>query len=99
MADKKKVNVSELARKHGLDPNIVHNRVHSGWTLEKALNTPVRKRKSKPRKKPVAPLVTPAPATTQPTPQRVTRLCKPCMMVSTTACIVVLLLAWWYINA
>ena len=49
MADKKP-NVSELARQRGIKPNIVHNRIASGWSLEKALNTPVRLRKSKPRK-------------------------------------------------
>jgi len=98
MANKKKVNVSELARKNGISPNVVYNRLHSGWSLEKALNTPVRKRKSRPRKKPVAPLVTPATAPTQPPAQQVNRLCKPCMAVSITGCIIVVLLAYWYMN-
>jgi hypothetical protein len=43
-----KFNISEEARRAGIPPNIVHNRMHKGWTLERALETPVRaKRKSK----------------------------------------------------
>lgn len=43
-----KVNISDEARRVGIPPNVVHNRMHKGWTLERALETPVRvKRKSK----------------------------------------------------
>ena len=98
MADKQ--NVSELARKHGIAPNVLHNRLYAGWGLEKALNTPVRKRKAgRRKKKPVAPLVTPAPTPTPTTTERVARLCKPCLVAQTLVLIVVALFAWWYMNA
>jgi len=43
-----KANISDKARRAGIPPNIVHNRMHKGWTLERALETPVRaKRKHK----------------------------------------------------
>ena len=43
-----KVNISDEARRVGIPPNVVHNRMHKGWTLERALETPVRaKRKVK----------------------------------------------------
>lgn len=43
-----KVNISDEARRKGIPPNIVHNRMHKGWSLKRALETPVRvKRKSK----------------------------------------------------
>lgn len=45
--DSSKVNVSQLAKEKGIDPSIVHNRLHRGWDLEQALNKPVRHRKSK----------------------------------------------------
>lgn len=100
MAAKKKVNVSKLARQNGLEPTLVHNRLALGWTLAKALGTPVRKHKAKTRKKPVAPLVTPpAPPTPTPVVEKVSRLCKPCMAASITGCIIVFLLAYWYLNA
>lgn len=38
----KNIGVTELAIQHGLDPMRVIGRLHCGWTLEKALNTPVR---------------------------------------------------------
>jgi hypothetical protein len=41
--------VSQQARDKGLDPGLVFNRMHRGWTLEKALSEPVRSRK-KPKK-------------------------------------------------
>lgn len=48
---KKPQNISELARQRGIKPAVVHNRMASGWSLEKALNTPVRLRKAGRRKK------------------------------------------------
>jgi hypothetical protein len=43
-----KLNISEKARRAGISPNVVHNRMHTGWTLKRALETPVRhKRKSR----------------------------------------------------
>lgn len=40
-----KVNLSEEARKAGLPPNVVISRVKKlGWTIEKAVNTPVRQK-------------------------------------------------------
>lgn len=50
MTNLKRGEIAELARKHGLQPQVVYNRTSSGWSLEKALNTPVKLRK--PRKKP-----------------------------------------------
>lgn len=44
-----KVNISDEARRVGIPPNVVHNRMHKGWTLERALETPVRT-KRKPKK-------------------------------------------------
>lgn len=47
-----KVNLSEEARKAGLPPNVVISRVKKlGWTVDKAVNTPVRQKvkPSKPR--------------------------------------------------
>lgn len=40
--------VSSLARKHGLHPNVLFNRLYNEWELEKALKTPVREKKKKP---------------------------------------------------
>jgi len=43
-----KFNISDEARRVGIPPNVVHNRMHKGWTLKRALETPVRhKAKSK----------------------------------------------------
>ena len=40
-----KVNLSEEARKAGLPPNVVISRVKKlGWTIDKAVNTPVRQK-------------------------------------------------------
>ena len=36
--------VADMAREHGLEPDIVHSRLRLGWTLDKALRTPVRER-------------------------------------------------------
>lgn len=44
-------NIAQLAREHGLDPNLVYGRLHKGWTLAKALSEPKRpstKNKAKP---------------------------------------------------
>lgn len=44
----KKQTIKEQALEAGLNPRIVYQRVsRMGWTLEKALNTPVRKRQAK----------------------------------------------------
>ena len=43
----KKKSISQMAREAGIAPSVVHQRIKTGWTLEKALNTPVRKRKPK----------------------------------------------------
>ena len=42
-----KPNVSALAREAGLSPKLVHTRIHKGWTLERALSTPAKKRNAK----------------------------------------------------
>jgi hypothetical protein len=47
---KKKVTVAERAHKAGLSPNLVYVRVNKGWSLKKALTTPVRGRKSPTKK-------------------------------------------------
>jgi hypothetical protein len=47
---KKKVTVAERAHKAGLNPNLVYVRVNKGWSLSKALTTPVRGRKSPTKK-------------------------------------------------
>lgn len=39
----KKVNVSAKAREAGMDPRVVHQRLKNGWSLDRALSTPVRK--------------------------------------------------------
>jgi hypothetical protein len=50
MARKKDTkSISQQARDKGLDPGLVFNRMHRGWTLEKALSEPARPRK-KPKK-------------------------------------------------
>lgn len=41
----KKESISEMARKAGLEPKLVHGRLTKGWTLERALNTPKSKGK------------------------------------------------------
>lgn len=33
----------ELADQHGLTPHIVHQRLHRGWTVERAITQPLRK--------------------------------------------------------
>jgi hypothetical protein len=45
-----KPNLSAVARAAGLTPSVLHSRLHAGWTLEEALNTPKhgRRRKSAP---------------------------------------------------
>ena len=41
-ANTENINVSELARKHHLPANTVHVRLRRGWTIERALNTPLK---------------------------------------------------------
>jgi hypothetical protein len=53
----KKETVASKAREAGLEPHVVYNRVNRGWTLAKALKTPVRGRKKKGVMKPEAPIV------------------------------------------
>ena len=36
--------VADMAREHGLEPDIVHSRLRLGWTLDRALRAPVRER-------------------------------------------------------
>jgi len=51
-AIKKPETIAAMAKAKGINPNVVYNRVHLGWSLEKALLTPVKKKK-KPQPKPV----------------------------------------------
>lgn len=37
----RKKSVAEMARDKGIKPSLVYNRINRGWTLTKALNTPV----------------------------------------------------------
>jgi hypothetical protein len=39
-----KKTIKSLAEEKGLSPNLIYNRTSKGWTLERALNTPVAKR-------------------------------------------------------
>jgi transposase-like protein len=47
--------VKQLAEEYGISPTVVYNRMHlarkngSSWDLEKALTTPVKQRKRKPK--------------------------------------------------
>lgn len=50
---KKRTTVADMARKRGINPQVVYARMSSGWTLERALSQPVMLRK--PRKKSAAP--------------------------------------------
>jgi len=57
MKTKKEKNVARRAREAGIDTNVVYSRLNSGWSLKKALSTPVavRNKKDTPvAKKPVA---------------------------------------------
>jgi hypothetical protein len=40
-------NIKQLAEEKGLKPGLIYNRLSKGWTLERALNTPVGKRTPK----------------------------------------------------
>ena len=53
----KKETVASKAREAGLEPHVVYNRVNRGWTLAKALKTPVRGRKKNKTLEPETPLV------------------------------------------
>jgi hypothetical protein len=41
----KMVPMSELARLHGMLPGTLYDRLDHGWPIEKALTTPIRKRR------------------------------------------------------
>lgn len=43
--------VTAKAREHGINPQTVHTRIHSGMTLDQALSTPVRQYNIKTRKR------------------------------------------------
>lgn len=43
--------VATKAREHGINPQTVHTRIHSGMTLDQALSTPVRQYNIKTRKR------------------------------------------------
>jgi hypothetical protein len=45
MKDKK--TIADMAREKGMRPTNVYQRIHDGWTLEQALNTPIGKKKRK----------------------------------------------------
>ena len=50
MKKAKKVTLKQKAKKAGLSPQLVYNRVNDGWSEKKALSVPVRKRsKNKPK--------------------------------------------------
>ncbi len=44
----RKINISQLAREHGLSPDTVHRRLNLGWPLEKALRPVLGPTNSKP---------------------------------------------------
>jgi hypothetical protein len=44
-AIKKPETIAAMAKAKGISPNVVYNRTNRGWSLEKALITPVRKKK------------------------------------------------------
>lgn len=43
----KKQTITAQATAAGIAPSVVYQRLHKGWTLQRALNTPVQKRKKK----------------------------------------------------
>lgn len=43
--------VAELAREHNVDYALLYNRLRRGWSMEKALNTPARKKAKSKKKK------------------------------------------------
>jgi hypothetical protein len=51
----KKETIADMARRRGISPQVVYSRMHSGWTLAKALSTPVRIRKPRKKAKPAQP--------------------------------------------
>jgi hypothetical protein len=53
----KKETIADKAREAGLDPGVVYNRLSRGWTLAKALKTPVRGREKKEALRPEPPIV------------------------------------------
>ena len=53
----KKETIADKAREAGLSPGVVYNRISRGWTLAKALKTPVRGRKKNEVLEPETPLV------------------------------------------
>ena len=52
---KKKVKIIDMAREAGIAPTVVYSRIHLGWDLDRAVNTPVRpQRKATPAPAPSA---------------------------------------------
>jgi hypothetical protein len=109
---KKNSNLTAMARKAGLPPATVHQRVNKlGWSLEKALNTPTRKTaKNKPATVAPAPAA-PAATTKKPSPvipdarKRVEQLeaellkaKKQCKLAQIAALIVIVAVVAWAVN-
>ena len=109
---KKNSNLTAMARKAGLPPATVHQRVNKlGWSVEKALNTPTRKiARNKPAS--VAPTpAAPAATTKKPSPvipdarKRVEQLeaellkaKKQCKLAQIAALIVIVAVVAWAVN-
>jgi len=109
---KKNSNLTAMARKAGLPPATVHQRVNKlGWSLEKALNTPTRKMaKNKPATV-APPPAAPAATTKKPSPvipdarKRVEQLeaellkaKKQCKLAQIAALIVIVAVVAWAVN-
>ena len=109
---KKNSNLTAMARKAGLPPATVHQRVNKlGWSVEKALNTPTRKiARNKPASVATAPAA-PAATTKKPSPvipdarKRVEQLeaellkaKKQCKLAQIAALIVIVAVVAWAVN-
>ena len=109
---KKNSNLTAMARKAGLPPATVHQRVKKlGWSVEKALNTPTRKSaKKKPSTVAPAPAA-PAATTKKPSPvipdarKRIEQLeaellkaKKQCKLAQIAALIVIVAVVAWAVN-
>ena len=66
MKTKKEKNVARRAREAGIDTNVVYSRLNSGWSLKKALSTPVAVRKKRTTPVVKKPKVAKAPVTKKP---------------------------------